>query len=193
MRATPSPSPERKWDYGIQATPSPSPQRMQDFGMQASLSPSAERMWDFGVQATLSPSPGRMQDIDIQATHSPLPVTKHKSNFGMQEPLSPEPQDAIRAQAPPPSERQGFAQPQRGDAVRAVSPLPHAEEFGVPAVPEEGPSQISSSSKAHGEFNIISSYMNLTLAHTVWKWGELPPSSGSSEQEGQTGAHESVH
>ena len=92
----------------------------------------------------------------------------------------------------------GPAQSKRGDALRAVSPLPHAEDFGVPAVPEEGPSQIGanqpaeakepfgSSSKACHKLHIASSYICLTLVCIGWEWGEPAPS--LSKQKGRPSA-----
>ncbi len=68
------------------------------------------------------------------------------------------------------------AQSQGGDAVRAVSLLPHAEDFGVPTVPGEGNSQIGSKSKKRGEIHITRFYTHLTLVDAAWIWGQPPPS-----------------
>lgn len=98
---------------------------------------------------------------------------EHKSYSGFQESPSSEPQDDSGTQAPLLLDPQGFgkgaplscggpARLQKGDAVPAVSLLPRAEDFGVLAVPEEGPAEIrthqpmetkelsGSSSKARG-------------------------------------------
>lgn len=159
------------------------------------------------MRLTLSLSQVPEYEIDFEMRE---PFSPETDDFGMEVPLSPEPQGfSTRA----PLSHGGRVGSKRGDAVRAVSPLPHAEDFGVPAVPEEGPSQIGpqqpadseasepfgSSSKARREYHIASSYMYLTLVHAGWIWGEPAPSPRNSKQKGKPGmigeverTHESV-
>jgi hypothetical protein len=161
-------SPEPKHNFGMRTIPSPSPQPKCDFGMGTMPSPSPEPIYDFGMWATC-PSPEPEHDFSIRET--PFPSPKPMSNFGILATPSPSPE--------------------------AMCSLLHVEKFGALAISEEAPSPISthqlteakepfsSSAKEHHEFHITGSYMHLTLVHTGWIWGQLPPSSKSSKQEGQ--------
>src|SRR5713226_4260436 len=92
-----------------------------------SPSPPPEQRQDFGMLASQSLSPEQRQDFGMLTSRSPSP--EQQQDFGMLSSLSPSPEweHHFGMQAtPPPS----------------------------PTIPEERPSQIGSSSKARGEFQI---------------------------------------
>jgi len=190
---------------------SPSPEPLDNFSMRGIASPSPEPLDDFGMRGIASPPPEPKSDFAMCQAPSPSLELKRISDFGAREPLFlPDSEDKLEMPAPLLPEPQGFGarvslspnhgSPAHSHVVQDVSPLPQAEDFGVLAVPEGGASQIGthqlteaeepcgSSSKAHGEFQITSSYMYLTLDRTAWKWGERAPSPISSSQKGQPSA-----
>src|SRR5258707_7170883 len=92
-----------------------------------SPSPSTEQQQDFGMLTSRSPSPEQWQDFGMLASRSLSP--EQRQDFGMLSSLSPSPEREHHFgmwATPPP----------------------------LPTIPEERPSQIGSSSKAHGEFQI---------------------------------------
>src|SRR5260370_14835127 len=92
-----------------------------------SPSPSTEQQQDFGMLASRSLSPEQQQDFGMLTSQSPSP--EQWQDFGMLSSLSPSPERECHFgmwATPPPS----------------------------PTIPEERPSQIRSSSKACGEFQI---------------------------------------
>lgn len=110
-------------------------------------------MHRFGMRAAPLPSPEPRHGFDARMTLPASPAPKRQSNFGFREPLFlPGSEDEFEMSVPLSPEPQGFgktaplshrspARSQRGDAARAVSLLPDAEDFRVLPVLDEGPSQ----------------------------------------------------
>src|SRR6267154_4999563 len=191
LKPSPSPKPMAMSDYSMCQKPSPSPEPMarSDYNMCRKPSPSPEPRSGYGMHLRSSPSPEPKRSQGMRATCPPS--TEHKSNFsirdsGAQEPLFlPYSEDNLEMVVPLLPKLQDFS-------MRVPLSLTH-----VGPVPEEGPSQIgahqpteaeepcSSLSKARGKSHIASSYMDLTLDHTAWKWGERAPLPISNEQKGQ--------
>ena len=188
------PLPEPRHDFGMREALSPLPEPKCDFGMWEALSPLPEPKCDFGMLATPSPLPEPGCNFGVQETRSQSPVLKHNSEFGMRESLSPEPQDDFGMQATLSTGPQGFgtrallthkgsAHSQRGGAVWAISLLPHAEDFGVPALLGEGNSQMGSSSKTRGDICIIFFCTHLTLIDCSLEMGRTATDSHKKQGE----------
>jgi len=213
-----SPSPERKHHFGfsISATPSHSAEKKHHFGIGIGIgimpSCSPERKHHFGITlASPLPSPEPEHHSGIHTTPSPLALSKKKSNFGFQEPFFlPDPKDDFEEPVPLSPECQGFSESaplshqipapsQTEDAVQVISPLLHAEDFGILTTPHQGPSQtgtgthrstevqkwLGSSSQERGKFHIITSYMYLTLVYVAWIWGKRAPPPTNNNQNDQ--------
>ena len=120
-------------------------------------------------------SPGSDDDFETQVP------AKKSSKSGFREPLflpGSDSDDDFETQVP-------------------ISPLQHAEDFGITPVPDGGPSQtgtnqpteakesLGSLSKERGEFHFTISDTHLTLLYTAWIWGQRPPSPTDSKLEGQ--------
>ena len=102
-----SPKPSKpKHDFGMQALLPPSarpPKPKHNFGMQALLPPSArppKPKHNFGMRKLIFQPPELRCEFGTQGTPPPSPVPRNKSDFRMQEPISPEPQEDLGMQVP---------------------------------------------------------------------------------------------
>jgi hypothetical protein len=169
MDVTPSPSPERKYDYGMDVTPSPSPERKYDYGMDVTPSPSPERKYDYGMDVTPSPSPERKYDYGMDVTPSPSPERKYDYGMGVTPPPSPESKYDYGmgvTPSPEPEPKQDSGKRQRTPLFlpsTSSSPVSmHKSDFGLRD--SLSPQPLGSSSKMRGKFHVANSYMHLILA-----------------------------